>query len=106
MNFVDILTRGAAITVLILAASFLILTGFSWFTSDLWPFRHSLLIALIASGGAALPLVAIHLTRAASKNAPPPSSDGGTLSFKIYAALAGALAVLLMVAIISGQLRL
>lgn len=104
MSFVDILSRGVAIAVLAFAATFLLLTLLSYFTSDLSPFRQSLLIALFASLGAALPLIAIQVIRSSRGGAPP--ADGGALMFKIYAALAGALAVLLIVAAMSGQLRL
>src|SRR5262245_50120839 len=44
MRFVDMLMRGAAITVLIFATSYLTLTLVSYFAMGLMPFRQSLLI--------------------------------------------------------------
>jgi hypothetical protein len=108
MSFVDTVMRGAAITVLIFAASFLTLTLLSFFIAGLSPFRQSLLVAVLASVAAALPLIVgrlLHTARTASTNAPP-ASGGGALLFNIYAALAGLFAVLLTFGVISEWVRL
>lgn len=105
MPVVDMVMRALAITILIFAGAFLVLTLMSFYTSDLAPARQSLTIALIASLGAALPVIGV-LVAARSASGEAPRSDNSPFYFKVYAALAGALAIVLALVVISGQLRL
>lgn len=104
MAILDLVARAVAITVLLFVASFLILSLLSFWLPQVWPLRHSFLIALLSSASAAVPLVLIHLTRSATGGGSGSVASSG--AFMIFAALAGAFALIFATLIISGQIRL
>jgi hypothetical protein len=105
MAVLDLVARGVAITVLLFVGLYLILSLLSYFLPQVWPLRHSFLIALLSSICSAVPLGLIHLTRSAAG----PSAaalGGGSGSFLIFALLTGAFAVLFTALVVGGQIRL
>jgi hypothetical protein len=106
MAVLDFVVRGVAITVLLFVGLFLILSLLSYFLPQVWPLRHSLLIALLSSVCSAVPLMLIHLTRSAAGALSGVVARSISGSFLVFALLTGAFALLFTALIVGGQIRL
>jgi hypothetical protein len=106
MAVLDLVARGVAITVLLFVGLYLILSLLSYVLPQVWPLRHSLLIALLSSICSAVPLALIQLTRSAARAPSGGGVRGGGGGFLIFPVLTGAFALLFTALVVGGQIRL